>query len=336
MTAPISISHAADNGSGWQQVLRDAVRDLDELARLLELPAEDLARVADTPDRFPLLVPHGFVARMQKRNLRDPLLLQVLPQTAERTATPGFVPDPLHESGFSHGGLLQKYAARALLITTAACPVHCRYCFRREFPYQEHLASRDAWHDALATLATQPDIREIILSGGDPLSLSNRRIAELLSGIAELKHVDCVRIHTRFPIMVPERIDAEFEELLRGAPFKVVTVIHCNHANELDSHTAGTLQRLAGSVDLLLNQTVLLRGVNDSAATLENLSRRLFDCGVLPYYLHMLDPVSGSAHFDVPGSTAVQLLDEMRRRLPGYLVPRLVRENPGQLSKTPV
>jgi EF-P beta-lysylation protein EpmB len=336
MTAPIAIQAAPRGGSGWRQALKDAVRDLDELGRLLGLPAAELARIGDPASGFPMLIPRGFVARMEPGNPRDPLLLQVLPQAAERSPAPGFVPDPLRETALAASGVLRKYAARALLISTAACPVHCRYCFRREFPYEDQLASRGAWREALGALALQPGLREVILSGGDPLSLSNRRIAQLLDGIAELEQVDCVRIHTRFPVMVPERVDGELEALLEATPLKVVTVVHCNHANELDSQVAGALDRLHASVDLLLNQAVLLRGVNDTVAALENLSRRLFECQVLPYYLHMLDPVVGTAHFEVPLDTAQRLMDGLRSRLPGYLVPRLVREIPGEASKTPV
>lgn len=318
----------------WQAELRDAVRDVAELAGLLELPADVVrARVAGA-SAFPLLVPRGFVARMRKRDPDDPLLLQVLPLAVENLVPAGYSGDPLGERTIAQEGLLQKYAGRALLIASAACPVHCRYCFRRWFPYQTQLAARADWSSALSALRAAPDIDEVILSGGDPLSLSNRRLSMLLRMLETIPSLRRVRIHTRFPVMVPSRIDRGLLELLAATSLQTIVVVHANHACEIDSAVAGALQALKHNIDQLLNQSVLLRGVNDRADRLVALSERLFECGALPYYLHMLDPVAGAAHFSVDESVAVELIQEMRAELPGYLVPRLVREIPGKPSKS--
>jgi EF-P beta-lysylation protein EpmB len=315
----------------WQAVVQDAVRDLAELARLLELPLETLDALASAD--FPLLVPRGFVARMRKRDPHDPLLLQVLPRAAEADVVPGYTADPVREQHLATDGLIQKYPGRALLIASGACPVHCRYCFRRAFPYQEQLAARGGWDTALDALRARPGVREAILSGGDPLTLTNRKLGELVAKIEETS-IDTLRIHTRFPVVVPERIDDALLRLLGSTRLRTVVVIHCNHANELDDDVAAALGALKPRVGALLNQSVLLRGVNDSVDTLAALSERLFECGALPYYVHLLDPAAGAAHFDVDAQTGRELVARLRTRLPGYLVPRLVKETPGELSKT--
>ena len=317
----------------WQAAVRDAVRDADELARLLDLPPAALGALAATG--FPLLVPRGFVARMRRGDPNDPLLRQILPTPAELMPAEGFTADPVREQGLAANGLIRKYPGRALLIASGTCPVHCRYCFRREFPYQAQLAARDGWEPAVAELRDNADIGEVILSGGDPLSLSNRRLGELLAKLADTA-ATTVRIHTRFPIVIPERIDADLVRLLGTTRLRTVVVVHTNHPNELDGSVADALSTLRPHVAALLNQAVLLAGINDDAATLAALSERLFDCGVLPYYLHALDPVAGAAHFDVAERRGLALVGELRARLPGYLVPRFVREVPGELSKTPI
>lgn len=317
----------------WQAALQNAVRDPAELARLLELPRSALGAAAS--GEFPLLVPRGFVARMRKGDPHDPLLRQVWPDAAELTHVDGFSADPVREQGLAAQGVIQKYPGRALLIASGACPLHCRYCFRREFPYQAQLAARGDWSAAIAELRHLPDVREAILSGGDPLSLSNRRLDELVSKLEDTA-LTTVRIHTRFPIAIPERVEDGLLRLLRGTRLRTVLVVHANHANELDADVERALNALRSVLTALLNQSVLLRGVNDDAATLASLSERLFACGVLPYYLHLLDRVAGAAHFDVAESTGRRLVADLRARLPGYLVPRLVREIAGELSKTPV
>lgn len=314
----------------WQDALRRAVRSAAELAALLELPASAIA-----PDAgFPLLVPRGFVARMRKGDPRDPLLLQVLPRAAEQAQAAGFTADPLGEQAAAAGGVLQKYSGRALLITTGACPVHCRYCFRRAFPYEAQLASRSDWSAALEALAGRADVTEVILSGGDPLSLSNARLGRLLERLEQLPRLTALRIHTRFPVILPERIDRGLLALLGGSRLPVVLVLHANHANELDAAVDAALASLKEAGVMLLNQSVLLRGVNDDADALAALSERLFAAGVLPYYLHLLDPVAGAAHFEVAEAEGHALVAALRARLPGYLVPRLARETPGAPSKT--
>jgi len=317
----------------WQAALQDAVRDAGELARLVGLTPAALGPAAATG--FPLLVPRGFIARMRKGDPHDPLLRQVWPHGDELAAAPGFTADPVREQGLAANGLIRKYRGRVLLIASGACPLHCRYCFRREFPYSAQLAARGDWEPALSELRKIDDAREAILSGGDPLSLSNRRLAELLARLTDLGF-ETVRIHTRFPIAIPERVDAGLLELLGATRLRTVVVVHTNHANELDDDVARALERLRAPLTALLNQSVLLRGINDATDTLATLSERLFDCGVLPYYLHLLDPVSGAAHFDVAETVGRRLIEELRARLPGYLVPRLVRETPGELSKTVV
>jgi EF-P beta-lysylation protein EpmB len=320
----------------WQAALRAAVRDVAELAHLLDLPVEALQAKVTQASAFPLLVPRSFVARMRKGDMNDPLLRQILPLSSEDSAAAGYSADPLGEQAIATEGLVQKYAGRALLIASGACPVHCRYCFRRSFPYQTHLAARADWSNAIQALRDAPDVEEVILSGGDPLSLSNRRLAALIRMLEGVRSLRRVRIHTRFPIMIPERVDRELIRLLAGRTLQTIVVVHTNHAREIDSAVAGALQALKHSVDQLLNQTVLLSGVNDSAHALIELSERLFECGALPYYLHMLDPVAGAAHFAVDESVAVELMGEVRAQLPGYLVPRLVREIPGRPSKSPI
>lgn len=315
----------------WQAELKRAVRDPAELLELLELAPEALGPAARTA--FPLLVPRGFVARMRKGDPHDPLLKQVWPLAAELTPVAGYSSDPVREQGLGAHGVLRKYSGRALLIASGACPLHCRYCFRREFPYAAQLAARADWSAAIAELRAAEDVREAILSGGDPLSLSNRRLAELVARLADTA-VTTLRIHTRFPIALPERVDTGLLRILTGTRLATVLVVHTNHANELDAHVERALAALKPALSALLNQSVLLRGVNDEACALAALSERLFACGVLPYYLHLLDPVAGAAHFDVDLRAATELIAALRARLPGYLVPRLVRETPGELSKT--
>ncbi len=330
----------------WQRTLREAVRSWPELAALLELPEH--GSDAFTPQRrdFPLLVPRGYIARMRRRDPLDPLLLQVMPRVAEHDTVSGYGDDPVAEVSLAASGVLRKYRGRALLITTGSCPVHCRYCFRRAFPYNAQLAARGDFAPALQAIAADTSVNEVILSGGDPLSLSNDRLAALFDRLAAIPSLRTVRIHTRFPIMIPERIDDELcamLEHLRGrvatmpeAGLRTVIVVHTNHANEIDRPVSSALRRLGSVSDAVLNQAVLLRGINDDARSLAALSEALFDSGVLPYYLHLLDRVAGAAHFDVDEDTGRALISTLRARLPGYLVPRLVRELPGAPGKTPI
>lgn len=319
---------------GWQQSLREAIRSVPELLALLGLDAEAVG--ADAAElAFPILVPRGFAARMRPGDSDDPLLRQVLPVLREREATPGFVADPVGDLARLAGpGVIHKYPGRVLLIATGACAVHCRYCFRRHFPYAEELAARERWAPALATVAADPSIREVILSGGDPLSLGTPRLVELTAGLAVMPHVRRLRIHTRWPIVLPARVDRELLDWLGALPWPVTVVVHANHAREIDDEVAEALGALRGAGAVVLNQAVLLAGVNDSLEAQAALCERLGDLGVLPYYLHLLDPVAGAAHFAVDARRGRALVRGLRERLPGYLVPRLARELPGRRSKT--
>jgi L-lysine 2,3-aminomutase len=323
----------------WQRELAAAISDPEELLRTLEIEPALAATLATRARaaglQFRLRVPRGFVARMRRGDPHDPLLRQVLPLGEELQASAGFVSDPLAEAAARRApGLLQKYRGRALLIATGACAVHCRYCFRREFPYADPDAGSAArWQEAVAVLAADATIEELILSGGDPLSLSNARLAQLTTALAGIPHLRRLRIHTRQPIVLPSRVDAGFARWLRDSPWPVVVVLHANHAQEIDAEVIAGLARLRGAGATLLNQSVLLAGVNDSAATLAQLSQRLFDAGVLPYYLHLLDRVSGSAHFEVDETRARRIVAQLAGLLPGYLVPRLVRELPDASAK---
>ena len=320
----------------WRQSLRDAVTDPAELLALLGL--SDLAdRLPVDNAGFALKVPRGFLTRMRHADPSDPLLLQVLPQLAELDDAPGFMDDAVGDlDAVQAHGVLHKYEGRALLIAAGSCAVNCRYCFRRHFPYAEELAAAHAWREAVDCLAKDNSIREVILSGGDPLVLSTNKLADLTAALRGVPHVKCLRIHSRLPVVLPERIDEAFCAWLSALPLQRVVVLHANHPNELDAAVEAACACLREAGATLLNQSVLLRGVNDDADALTELSERLFECGVLPYYLHQLDRVRGTAHFEVPDPRARELVDSMRARLPGYLVPRLVRELPGEGAKTPI
>jgi EF-P beta-lysylation protein EpmB len=322
--------------AAWQRELSRAITQPDALLTELGLdPALlDGARAAGKP--FALRVTPSYLARMRRGDVRDPLLRQVLPLAEELRERPGYEADPLHElAALRAPNLLQKYPGRALLITTAACAIHCRYCFRREFPYaDQHEANEGRWSAALAAIASDPSLEEVILSGGDPLSLSDARLTGLTVAIQGIRHVRRLRVHTRQPVVLPSRVDAGLLAWLRSVRLPTVFVLHTNHANEIDGEVREACARLRGAGVTLLNQSVLLRGVNDDVDSLAALSRELFDAGVTPYYLHLPDRVRGTAHFDVPEEEARRLMAALTARLSGYLVPRLVREVPGATSKT--
>lgn len=320
----------------WRNELRTAFRSAGELCEHLGLQDSSLVRDLDEASDFRTLVPRSFAARIRYGDPQDPLLLQVLARRQEDNDVPGFVADPLNEPDFAVSGMLRKYKGRALLITTAACPIHCRYCFRRHFPYSDQLAARNQWTGPLRQLRESGDIEEVVLSGGDPLSLATSRLTELVNELEQIKTIRTLRIHTRFPVVLPSRITPALTTMLAETQLQTVVVLHCNHANELAANdVTNALRELKDSVDFLLNQSVLLRNINDSVNAQTALSTALLRNGVLPYYLHMLDRVSGSAHFDVPQDEARRIINELRASLPGYLVPKLVREVPGALSKTP-
>jgi EF-P beta-lysylation protein EpmB len=321
----------------WQQVLAEAVTDPNELCALLQLDGAMAPAALRAAQSFALRVPRGFVARMRPGDPNDPLLLQVLPVAAENTAQPGFGLDPIGDlAARVVPGLLHKYHGRVLLVTTGACAVHCRYCFRRHFPYQAESPLAAAWQHALEHVRSDTSITEVILSGGDPLSLTERRLRQLSSALEEIPHVRRLRIHTRYPVVLPERVDAALLAWLSELRLQKVMVIHANHAQELDEQVQHACRELSATGTMLLNQSVLLAGVNATVPALRQLSERLFEIGVLPYYLHLLDKVAGAAHFDIDVATASRLHRALAAELPGYLLPRLVREEPGAAAKSPV
>jgi len=318
----------------WQQELACAISDPAELLAALHLDPAWLPAAQGAAQLFPLRVPRGFVARMRRGDPRDPLLRQVLPLAEEHLAAPGFSTDPVGDlAAMASPGVLHKYQGRVLLTATGACAVHCRYCFRRHFPYTESSAGTDHWQAALDYLAQEPSLREVILSGGDPLTLSERRLAEFIRAAAGIAHLERLRIHTRLPVVLPERITPELVHTLSSTRLSTVVVIHANHANEIDDAVIDALAPMRAAGVTLLNQSVLLRDVNDSAGALVALSETLFAAGVLPYYLHLLDRVQGAAHFEVPEDEARALMQQLTSQLPGYLVPRLVREIAGAPAK---
>jgi EF-P beta-lysylation protein EpmB len=321
--------------SSWQKELAEAFRDGRALLDYLDISPAALRASGAAEQNFACLVPRPFARRMVKGDPLDPLLRQVFPDAAELAQPAGYQLDPLQEQqAAGAAGVLQKYPGRALLITTGACPVHCRYCFRRYFPYTDHQATQHDWQHAVTSIRARHGINEVILSGGDPLTLSNRRLAAGFKALCRLPQLRTIRLHTRFPIILPSRVDDALLQLLADSQARVVMVVHANHPNELDVDVMARLAALRQAGVTMLNQSVLLGGVNDCAATLAQLSERLFAAGVLPYYLHLLDPVAGAAHFNVDESRGIALVRALRARLPGYLVPRLAREIPGQPGKT--
>jgi EF-P beta-lysylation protein EpmB len=327
--------------TAWQRELSRAITEPETLLAMLGLPAALLDGARAAGGLFGLRVTPSYLARMRRGDADDPLLRQVLPRAEELGEVAGYEADPLHErTALRAPSLLQKYAGRALLITTQTCAIHCRYCFRREFPYVERAVGAEAasgprFHAALAAIAADASLEEVILSGGDPLSLSDARLAQLTDALADIQHVRRIRVHTRQPIVLPSRVDAGLIEWARGVRRPLIFVLHANHPNEIDDDVRAACATLRAAGVTLLNQSVLLRGVNDDAVTLARLSGALMDAGVLPYYLHLPDRVRGTAHFDVEERQAQALIAELAARLSGYLVPRLVREVPGAPSKLP-
>jgi len=322
----------------WQSQLSDLITDPLELLEILELSkAQLLSGAILASGQFKLRVPRAFVRKMEVGNPLDPLLLQVLPHHLEMEEHEGFVTDPLDEEQANQiPGVLHKYKSRFLLTLTGACAVHCRYCFRRHFPYQENLPKNEDWLNIKGYLEAHPEINEVILSGGDPLTLSNRKLATWIERLESLSQIKILRIHSRVPIVIPERIDEELVSLLKNSRLRVILVVHSNHPAELDNLTCAKLSHLAKQNILVLNQAVLLKGVNDSAQTLVNLSQRLFEAQILPYYLHVLDKVKGAHHFDLGVEKIDQIYKDVLASLPGYLVPKLVREVAGENNKTPL
>lgn len=322
----------------WQSQLSDLITDPLELLETLKLsPDQLLSGAILASEQFKLRVPRAFVGKMKVGDPLDPLLLQVLPHHLELEEHAGYVTDPLDEEAANHlPGVLHKYQSRFLLTLTGACAVHCRYCFRRHFPYQENLPKNDDWLNIKEYLNQQKKINEVILSGGDPLTLSNRKLALWIERLESIEHIKILRIHSRVPVVIPNRIDDELVSLLKNSRLRIILVIHSNHAAELDDFTCLKLSQLVEQNILVFNQAVLLKNVNDSAETLINLSHRLFEARILPYYLHVLDKVKGAHHFDLNSEKIDEIYQDVLAGLPGYLVPKLVREIAGEKNKTPL
>ncbi|WP_027329481.1 EF-P beta-lysylation protein EpmB [Marinimicrobium agarilyticum] len=321
----------------WQSELADIIRSPRELYELLELDPASLPVALRASNDFALRVPRAYAARIRKGDPDDPLLRQVLPVGDELETAPGYSQDPLGEAEANpHPGLIHKYHGRVLLIVSGGCAINCRYCFRRHFPYADNNPGRARWQAALDYIAADPSITEVIYSGGDPLNAPDRQLKWLTERVSAIDHVRRLRVHTRLPVVLPNRIDEDCLDWLTHHRLATTVVIHSNHARELDGEVGAALAQLRAAGVTLLNQAVLLRGVNDTAPALSELSERLFELGVLPYYLHLLDPVAGAHHFDVPETEALALHRHLRETLPGYMVPKLVREIAGEPSKTPV
>ncbi len=321
----------------WLQQLADVVTEPAELLQLLDLEhLPELQAGNDARRLFALRVPRAFIQRMSKGNPQDPLLLQVITQSSEFISTPGYSTDPLHEQATAVPGLLHKYANRALLLVKGGCAVNCRYCFRRHFPYQDNQGNKRNWQIALDYIRQHPELNEIIFSGGDPLMAKDHELEWLINELESISHITRLRIHSRLPVVIPARITETLCQRLAASRLQVIMVTHINHAQEIDSSLAQAMRSLQQARVTLLNQSVLLRGINDDATTLAELSNRLFEIGILPYYLHVLDKVQGAAHFYVSDEQARAIMHQLLPKISGYLVPRLAREIGGEPSKTPL
>lgn len=319
----------------WQQQLASGFSDIESLCAYLQIPLRQLPFAIAAQQQFALRVPQTYVDCMRKGDALDPLLRQVLPAVDELQTAPGYTLDPVGDlNAATVPGVIHKYQGRALFITTGSCAINCRYCFRRHFPYADWQLSQQKQEQAITYIRDNTDIEEIILSGGDPLLLNNRRLSSLLQQLSGIGHLRRIRIHSRLPIVLPARIDNDFVQLLDRLPQQIVLVMHCNHANEISDAVRSTCTLMAHYGITLLNQSVLLQGVNDSTEQLSDLSEALFSAGVLPYYLHQLDKASGTHHFAVSDERAVAIMQKVQSRMPGYLVPRLVREKAGSAAKT--
>lgn len=325
------------SANDWKTILRQAISNPMELWNELQLEPQALPTTGAAIDDFSLRVPRGFVARIEKKNPNDPLLLQILSQVDELVTYPGYYPDPLNEKQSNPiPGLLHKYHGRVLVVLSGACAIHCRYCFRRHFPYKQNNPGKRGWKRIFDYIKINDTVNEVILSGGDPLIVKDEQLSTFILHVEAITTIKRLRIHTRLPVVIPERVTTELIRILSSTRLKTTVVIHCNHPNEINQSVIDALDLLHSSKITLLNQSILLKKINDNSKILIHLSERLFDAGVLPYYLHLLDPVEGAAHFHVNEDKARHLMVAMMQHLPGYLVPKLVREIPGALSKVPI
>jgi len=325
----ITLSDTTSHGQSWQWHLRHAIKGIPELASYVGIQLNEINQ------DFPLLAPRPYLDRIEKNKISDPLLLQILPRSLEERSGSQYFKDPLQEGSFKTNarGLIQKYNNRALVIATGTCAINCRYCFRRHFPYEENSPSRADWAQIYSYLAKNSNISEVILSGGDPLILNDNRLKQIITEINSIRTVDTIRVHTRLPVVIPQRICEKLLKWVNTCRKKLVFVLHINHPNELDNQVVDAVAKLRSAGAILLNQSVLLRDINNSPEVLEALSKKLFSAGILPYYLHLLDPVKGAQHFDVPQQEGVNLIGKISKQLPGYLVPKLSKEVPGADSK---
>jgi len=322
--------------TSWQQELANVVTDPKVLLEILNIAPENYLQHFKARQLFPVRVPRPFIERMKRGDINDPLLKQVMPLTQEFIVTDGFVDDPLEEHDTVAEGLLHKYKHRVLMIVKAGCAINCRYCFRRHFPYADNSPNKARWQEALTYIAQHDEISEVIFSGGDPLMASDEHLTWLIKKIEDIPHVRRLRLHTRLPVVIPQRITAGLVEQLKTSRLKATLVLHINHPNEISQVLADALEPLREARIPLFNQSVLLKEINDDANVLAQLSEALFDVGIQPYYLHMFDPVQGAAHFDVAETDAINIVKQTMAILPGFLMPKLVREIAGQANKTPI
>lgn len=324
----------------WQKELANSFTTLENLLTYLQIDSQALpisvAEHSKARKLFPMRVPKPFADLMEAGNWHDPLLQQVIPQHAEFIEKSGFVADPLEEQSSKQKGLIHKYKSRVLMVLKGACAVNCRYCFRRHFPYQDnHIRSSDH-ANIVKYISEDSTLNEVIFSGGDPLMANDTQLAEIASQISNIPHIKRLRIHTRLPVVIPSRLNDEFIAWISKLTIKPVLVLHINHANEVSDSLAHRCKQLVAAGVTVLNQSVLLKNINDNATDLEHLSERLFEANILPYYLHMFDRVQGAVHFDVKRDEARAIMAELIKRLPGFLVPKLVQEFAGQPGKTPI
>lgn len=319
----------------WQSELRNAITDPAQLLSELELPTDLLSGALQADRQFALKVPHPYLRRIRKGDPDDPLLRQILPLQQELLEVPGFGTDPLAEAAANKSqGVIHKYTDRVLLILSGACAINCRYCFRRHFPYGDNQLGGEQWQAALDYIRTHDQVSEVIFSGGDPLATSDRRLARMIADLDSIPHLQRLRIHSRLPLVIPQRVTPELIRILASSRLTSTLVLHINHPQEVDDQVRAGLQPLRRAGVTLLNQAVLLKGVNDSVDVQKRLNESLFSDGILPYYLFVLDAVAGAAHFDISDDEARRLVGKLQTVLPGYLVPRLAREIPGRPSKT--
>ncbi|MGB1298257.1 MAG: EF-P beta-lysylation protein EpmB [Psychrobium sp.] len=332
----IVVQNLIPHQSSWQKELGQVFTDPQKLLQYLAIDETEFRESFKARKLFPLRVPVPFADRMEQGNINDPLLKQVMTSSDEFLTEEGYSDDPLLEQDAAIPGLLHKYDNRVLLMLKTACAVNCRYCFRRHFPYQENSVNQQKLQPIADYIADKPQINEVILSGGDPLMASDKHVIQLIELLSKLKHITRLRIHTRLPVVIPSRITPDLLTTLSQAPFNVVMVLHVNHSNEIDEHVVNMAKALKAHNVTLLNQAVLLKDINDSITAQVDLSEKLFDAGVMPYYLHLLDKVNGAVHFDVSQQDAISLMHQLYRQLPGFLVPKLVREIGGEAHKTPI